>query len=70
MPVAWALALRSAAYEGIGPIDFTQVADAEAAEAASDRHAEKAKADGADEDKPAPDSKDAEKKPSGDAGHS
>lgn len=43
MPVAWALALRSANYEGIGPIDFTQAADAEAAEAASERHAEKGK---------------------------
>jgi hypothetical protein len=65
MPVAWALAMRSAAYEGIGPIDFTQVADAEAAEAASEQHAAKGKAE-KKEDAAAP-AKDADSKSSGDA---
>ncbi len=59
MPVAWALAMRSANYDGIGPIDFTQIADAEAAEAASKRHSEKAAGDEADAAKPAEGAKDA-----------
>lgn len=74
MPVAWALAMRSANYDGIGPIDFTQIADAEAAEAASERHADKAKGGDAGgstgEEKPAKDAKDSKDsgaKPAADA---
>ena len=71
MPVAWALAMRSANYDGIGPIDFTQITDAEAAEAASKRHADKAKGEdageSAGESKPAKDSKDSGAKPAADA---
>jgi len=53
LPVAWALALRAASEQGIGPIDFSQGSVATEAEAASERHAEKAKDEGAADAKPA-----------------